>query len=300
MLLQRLNQLSRWLPAAGRCDPVAVHRARVASRRLREVLPVVAPGKRGRALVKAARGVTRALGPVRELDVTLTTLTECAAAVELSRDSVARVSWAVEEERRNRCEDVLRRLERRDVRRLGARVLEAMGERPAREAARALLVDADLRGGRRAMQLRAAIESAAGLYVPERLHAVRVGVKKLRYAVELGQQLRKARRTARVAPASSAITAEAGRLRTLRRVQKRLGRMHDLEALIAHTRALQGTAAIAGLHVSADLDRLVRRLENECRDLHGKYMASRGELLVVCDRSESVAERRRVSREGSA
>jgi hypothetical protein len=76
--------------------------------------------------------------------------------------------------------------------------------------------------------------------------------------------------------------------------------MHDLEALIAHTRALQGTAAIAGLHVSADLDRLVRRLENECRDLHGKYMASRGELLVVCDRSESVAERRRVSREGSA
>ena len=291
ILQRRVNDLVRWLPAAGRCEPLAVHRVRVASRRLREVLPVVASGKRGRLLRTSARRVTRALGPVRELNVTLAMLTEFASRIRLSRDSVARVSGPIEEERQRRCARVPRRLERSDVRRFGARALEAMGERPAREMAHARLLDVDVRAGRRAMQLSAAIENAAGLYLPERLHAVRIGVKKLRYALELGQSLGAVRRTARAAPAVRA-TAEVARLRTLRQAQKRLGRMHDLEVLIARIRTLQGTAAAAGLDVSADLDQLVRRLEHECRDLHGKYMAARGDLLAVCDRVEAVAEKR--------
>jgi hypothetical protein len=44
--------------------------------------------------------------------------------------------------------------------------------------------------------------------------------------------------------------------------------------------------------VSAELDQLVRRLEHECRDLHGTYIASRGDLLAVCDRAEAAAEKR--------
>lgn len=58
LVLQRINGVSCWLPAAGQCDPVAVHQERVATRRLREALPVVARGKKGRALLApaAARG----------------------------------------------------------------------------------------------------------------------------------------------------------------------------------------------------------------------------------------------------
>jgi hypothetical protein len=78
----------------------------------------------------------------------------------------------------------------------------------------------------------------------------------------------------------------------LKRVQDRLGRLHDLEMFIARIRALQGTTVVTGLDASADLDRLVRRLEHECRDLHGKYMAGRDDVLAVCDQAESVAERR--------
>ncbi len=292
MLLQRLNQLSRWLPAASRCDPVAVHRARVASRRLREALPLVAPGKRGRALLKAARGVTRALGPIRELDVTLATLSESALASRLSRDSIAPVVSAIEEERRGLSARVPRLLEQCDVRRLGTGVLKKLGESPTREVISARLVDAEVRSGRRATQLGAAIDHAAGLYLSERLHAVRIGVKKLRYALELGQQLRSARRTAPVPRSSGATKAEAARFRVLRQVQKQLGRLHDLEVLIARIRTLQGTAAVTGLRVSADLDRLVRRLEHECRDLHGKYMATSRDLLAVCDRAEALAKKR--------
>jgi hypothetical protein len=43
--------------------------------------------------------------------------------------------------------------------------------------------------------------------------------------------------------------------------------------------------------MSADLDRLVRRLETECRQLHGHYMAGRGKLIALCDRLSKVPER---------
>jgi hypothetical protein len=68
--------------------------------------------------------------------------------------------------------------------------------------------------------------------------------------------------------------------------------MHDLEILIARTRAIQGTASATNLRLSADLDKLVRRLENECRQLHGHYVAGRHKLLAVCEHVEAVPDAR--------
>ena len=69
------------MPAAIGGDGIGVHQARVASRRLREAVPVLArdvkPGKAKKAHGKV-RKLTRALGTVRELDVTLTVLNELA------------------------------------------------------------------------------------------------------------------------------------------------------------------------------------------------------------------------------
>jgi CHAD domain-containing protein len=103
-------------------------------------------------------------------------------------------------------------------------------------------------------------------------------VKKLRYAMEIARELRRSKATARI--------------RTLKEAQDLLGRMHDLEVLIARTRAVQGAASAPNLRVSAHLDRLVRRLENECRQLHGQYMASRNKLFAICDHVEHTADRR--------
>ncbi len=89
---------------------------------------------------------------------------------------------------------------------------------------------------------------------------------------------------------SRAAKARAARLRILRRVQQRLGRVHDLDVLIARIRALQGSVAVAGLQLSGELDRLVRSLEHECRSHHAKYITARVELLAVCARVERVAE----------
>ena len=66
-------------------------------------------------------------------------------------------------------------------------------------------------------------------------------------------------------------------------MQDLLGRMHDREVLITRIRALQGSDRAPTLKVSADLDRLVRRLEMECRQLHVRYMGFKKKLLELCD-----------------
>ena len=62
------------MPAAQAGDTRSVHQARVATRRLREALPVLRSSVNQSALSRVRRQVrkmTRALGPVRELDVSL-------------------------------------------------------------------------------------------------------------------------------------------------------------------------------------------------------------------------------------
>jgi len=99
---------------------------------------------------------------------------------------------------------------------------------------------------------------------------VRIAVKKLRYTLELEQTFSGSHATARI--------------RALKAAQDLLGRMHDLEVLIARARGIQSSPGASNLKVSADLDRLVRHLETECRQLHGHYMTSRKDLLSLCHR----------------
>jgi CHAD domain-containing protein len=291
VLLRRINRVLRFLPAAALCVPAGVHDARVATRRLREALPVLGQGKKGRALLRATRRVTRALGPVRELDVAMATLAEFGGSRGLSRESMARVRAALVDERQTVCARLQRRLDRCDIKGLGARVTEQTSTPLTTQAARTIVARVEVRCGRRAARLRGAIERAAGIYLPARLHEVRIAVKKLRYAMELAHDLRAARRTTRPSRASGSSRSDAARLRALRQAQDLMGRMNDLEMLTARLRALQGTSTVTGLRVSADLDQLVRRLEDECRVLHGRYMAARGGLLAVCDYAETTLKK---------
>jgi CHAD domain-containing protein len=127
----------------------------------------------------------------------------------------------------------------------------------------------------RARTLRAAIRDAAGLYLPDRLHEVRLAVKKLRYALEAVAELQRRR------PSKA--------LLTLKQAQDLLGRMHDFEVLIARTRAVQGAAKVSTLRESSALDQMVRHLEHACRQMHADYVAQRTALLDVCDHAEQRA-----------
>jgi CHAD domain-containing protein len=269
VIRQRMNALTRALPGATQGDPQLVHQARVATRRLREALPLVASGPRGRKLERLVRRLTRALGTVRELDVALEMLDELGAGVDMPRGAITKLRQVVREERQRMHTEMCTRVACVDIDKLRRRAAAA-----ARKGAKAggrgpkRAVDAQLRAARRAIRLRDAIESAAGLYLPDRLHEVRIAVKKLRYAMEFSRELNGSRATARI--------------RTLKEAQDLLGCMHDHEVLIARVRGVQGSKA-PNLRLSADLDRLVRRLETECRQIHGHYISLRKKLMAIAD-----------------
>jgi CHAD domain-containing protein len=271
IIRQRLAALSRALPGARKGDVQGVHQARVATRRIREALPLVARGRTGKSLKKSVRKLTRVLGPVRELDVALMNLDQLRNSGDVSEAAIARLRHLVTEERQRLGAEMIRVISHCNLPKFQKRAVEAAAHGPGVSGARdpRRIAAALGRAARRAEGLHAAIDNAAGIYLPDRLHQVRIAVKKLRYALEIAQDLSRSRATVRI--------------RTLKRVQDLLGRMHDLEMLIARTRAVQGRAGAPNLSLSADLDRLVRRLENECRRLHARYMNERKALLRICD-----------------
>lgn len=288
LIRQRLSALGRALPAAKAGDATSLHQARVATRRLREALPVIGSSTRAEKLSRSVRRLTRALGPVRELDVELIILDELEKSGDVPYAAIDRLRASIIEERQRLQADVRDHIDDFDIDKLRKRALsvarkQADDKRPRDGQGTAHTRD---RIARRARRLAAAIDNAAGLYLPDRLHEVRIAVKKLRYTLELTPR------------AGSGRTA--GRIRTLKNAQDQLGRMHDLEVLIARTRGIQSSPGASTLKVSADLDRLVRRLETECRQLHGHYMAARPTLVLLCHRLMTAGKARERARSSAA
>ncbi|MGH9254626.1 MAG: CHAD domain-containing protein [Vicinamibacterales bacterium] len=278
LIRQQLHTLARALPAAQKGDAHRLHEARVATRRLRERLPLVLPGSSRRKLVRKVRRLSRALGPARQLDVALQMLDELSEAGDVPAVAIAKLRQLLSRERQRLYADMSSEVARIDVDKLRRRAVAAARKAQYVTAAArdGNVVAAQKRAARRAVRLRAAIDNAAGLYLPGRLHDVRIAVKKLRYALELVRELSGSRAVATIA--------------TLKGAQDLLGRVHDLEVLIGRVRAMQGSSSAANLRLSAGLDRLVRRLETECRQLHGHYMALRRKLLTVCERTLTAAD----------
>ena len=283
LIRQRLSVLTRLLPAAQGGDVSAIHHARVATRRLREAVPIVASGSKRRKLTKIVSRLTRALGLVRELDVALLTLDELAADATLPVEGIDQLGAIMMEERHRVFTSMTREVERADLDRLQRKVLAAARRVADRHppSGPTQIRRVIKRSARRALSLQAAIENAGGIYLSDRLHQVRIAVKKLRYLLEIARELSRSRASARI--------------RMLKSVQDLLGRMHDLEMLIMRIRALQGSERAPALKVSADLDRLVRRLETECRQLHVRYMGFKVKLLALCEYVASADDRRPAS-----
>ena len=285
LIRQRVSALGRALPAAKEGDVTSLHQARVATRRLRAALPLISSGPKAQKVLRCVRRLTQVLGPVRELDVALIILDELERAGDVPRAGIQRLRASVGEERRQLQSRVRDEVDEFDVEKLRKRALAAARKQAKAKDSMAARSAEEIhrRTARRARQLAAAIEAAAALYLPDRLHDVRIAAKKLRYTLELDRGGR-----------------HVARLRTLKNAQDLLGRMHDLEVLIARTRSIQSSPGASTLKVSADLDRLVRHLETECRQLHGHYMTARPRLLALCDRLIAAAKPRERARSSAA
>ena len=270
LLRQRLTTMLDAMPAAQAGDTRSVHQARVATRRLREALPVLRTSVDRGALNRVQRQVrkmTRALGPVRELDVSLAHLDELAKKQLVSPRALGRVRNALARERALRRREMLATITPGKLERL-RQGLGHVSSGPQQRQPMATLDEAGRQVSKRARRLRDAIDRAGGLYLADRLHAVRVAAKKLRYAMEIERELRRSRSTARITQ--------------LKRLQDLLGRMHDFEVLIDRTREVQADHATSDRQLTLELDTLVRALEAECRRDHAAYMRRRSAILKLC------------------
>ncbi|MQA31349.1 MAG: CHAD domain-containing protein [Luteitalea sp.] len=275
LLASRLPRFTRALHGVEKGSVNAIHRTRVASRRLREVLPVLQlDSDVSSKLSKKLRKVTRRLGSVRELDVLLILIDQLRESGRHPSRALTLVKVNVAQARQRMSAELtakgMSEHLRRAARKLG-RVLDALQSSEDTAAqARAMRWAVDARIARRAAALRTAIGEAGQVYLAERLHAVRITMKKLRYGVELA--------------AEAGGRQDQSDLRALKRGQELLGRMHDLQVLIDRVRLVQGDLTPPNLVVWRELDTLVTVLEEGCRRLHGRYMRERPALVALCDR----------------
>lgn len=277
LLARRTRALQRYLPAAIRGDHHGVHQARVATRRLREAVPVLtagvkAGGKTARAKRKIRR-LTRALGTVRELDVTMHILDELARRPEIPRNALEDVRGHVIGERDERRKVMLERLEGVNSQKLSRR-LHAVVAALAEGDANAWRLTLSARILKRAKRFSTAVHEAGHIYAPERLHQVRISAKKLRYALELA--------------ADGGVAAAQPLVSELKRTQDTLGRLHDLQVLQHHVAEVQTAPPIRRTGADGGLDAIARALEAECRHLHGKYLATYPRLLEASEQCNLV------------
>ena len=228
---QALNQRSR---VARRGDPRGVHDLRVATRRLQELLVFLQPAlspRPGKRLIRRARRIRRALGQIRNVDV--------------MRDLVERYARRLSKDRRRSLKPLIERLaqQARALRQANGdgRGLKVPSLRKRIVAVRARLRRPEgfstVRRGREILVSR--IESlkdrlpAARSGRPEAMHALRIAIKRYRYSMEILQL--------------AGIRQTRPCLLAARILQTELGKLHDLDILIALVRDKAGPAASRAL-----------------------------------------------------
>ena len=290
VLRHELHALLRHLRRGRRGQSRAVHQARIASRRLREALPVAARAAsdvKGQQPDRDVRRVARALGPVRELDVTLAEFAHECGVRKWTGPVFEQIGHHLEEERERRRRTMEAKLDRLDLERLEDRT-RALADACEARPATAWVGHLTARLRKRARRFEEALQAAGMLYVPERIHRVRIAGKKLRYTLELA-------RSAAGAPVSRQIA-------TLKRLQDLLGRLHDLQVLEEYVRAVAADAA-ADRNTHVVFERVQRQIEDECRILHARFLgksaqwrrlpdyASREVPLLIVRRSKMLKAR---------
>ena len=255
-----------------------VHDARVATRRIREVLPLTREWhKRDVDDLRADfKRIGRALGEVRDADVRIGLLSYLEAHVPTAAGSMIVMRQQRERKRLRAMRRLIKRFERLDVERLIEHSVSAR-LRPWTIVLGAWRHQLAHAVADRAREAHEAIDAMTGVYFPNRAHTTRIALKKLRYAAEIA--------------AATAIADMDDSIRELKKAQDILGELHDRQVLADKLPDVATPDDISKDHVKM----VVQALEAECRELHQRYVSHRSRLLEVCDRAEKIVETRRVA-----
>src|SRR5438132_5334820 len=190
ILQSQTDAFLRHLPRVFDGDVDGVHDARVAIRRIREVLPLTHEWHYREAVddvFSRFKRVGRSLGRVRDVDARIWLLSRLEARIPVAAPSLIVVRQERERKRLVSMRKLIKRFERLAVDRLVRDVQSATAGqvRPwtsiagvwRRQLRRAL---AD-----RARAAHESIDHSTGVYFPNRSHSARIAIKKFRYAAEI-------------------------------------------------------------------------------------------------------------------
>ncbi len=287
LLRERVQRVFRELPFALAGHEEPIHQLRVATRRLRVTLPLLAPvgsGKRSARALRVLRQLTRAVAPARDLDVLAGLLEDrFAAAPKLGSEQRALLGALRRARTRSREPLASAVLDldidglRRDLRRL-----QRASPPPAAVAlARAVA----FREAQSAALLRTFSELGER-FLPELLHALRRRIRRLRYAAEVDDLLR----------------GETSRAPLLwKRLQETIGAIHDHHVLAVWLDAQARAALARGRQPLARAAQRERRLVlAEARRIHAGFLRTRPADLALraLDASARRQARRAPAKEG--
>ena len=177
------------LPGVLEGQETSIHDARIATRRLRELIPVIGGRSDLDMIGSRLRKLGRAFGRVRDTDAHMALLASIETLIPQPTPSLVVMRQGLEQERPEVMRRLIKRLERFDV----VKLIPLLDQtprwgwtsplgRPWRRPLQATLVE-------RARATAEAIQHATGVYFPHRTHNVRIAVKKLRYAMEIAHHL---------------------------------------------------------------------------------------------------------------
>jgi CHAD domain-containing protein len=263
LLRDRVRAVFKQLPKGLAGDEEAIHQMRVAGRRLRVALPLLArkpEGKRVKRALRVLRALTRAAGASRDLDVSLTLLLahlDELPSVSAEQASLRRRLRAARTRSRGRMAEALLDLEiagvRRDLRSVLARkaddLFTILGRvRSAREGeGQAILSGFSALGER---------------YEPDELHALRRRIRRLRYTAEVADAL------LRDEP------SEAPSL--FKSLQEQIGGLHDVHVLARWLEAQAKTFVTRGRSVEAEAAMALQAVfDTRGHELHARFLEGR-------------------------
>ncbi len=261
LLAAQRDALGKHLDGIRHADPESVHDARVASRKMRELLPLYLDQRDER--YGEVRDLGRGLGMVRDCDVEIELLDEFALRVPRAASLLAERRHSTMQARENHLRQVIKKLPDGTDEFTSAFPIPAahalndhLWSAGWRERLRTRLADRR----RRALD---ALRYATSVYFPNRLHGARVAIKKLRYSAEVARE-------------TGPMTDPQNALRHLRRTQDLLGDIHDRQLLrdFVTTREDSRDADAAAM--------LLPCVEYEIAWRHRRFLSRRDDLIEAC------------------
>jgi CHAD domain-containing protein len=269
---QQINILRAQMPGLFDGSVESVHAARIATRRIRELLPLTHTWQRREEaddLSTRFKLVGQSLGRVRDADIRLELLRYFESRVPSVAAPLASIHQNHDGERRLLMRKLVKLLERLDIEQELAHLAGRAAWRRVRPWT--ALIGA-WRGHvrdlvtERAQGAREAIAHATGVYFPNRAHQARIAIKKCRYAAEIAIE--------------TGIMTHAEVVRELKKGQDTLGDVHDRQMLLDQLRA----SGAEGAGTDMDQIRLVTRVfEAEIDDLYRRFLERRPRLHAALD-----------------